>query len=173
MVWWYSGIVLGSSSSLGSVFERSFFTVQLCWGDFNLGQRRIKVFCITLPRKLRSFLSSSFLLESVLKKSSSNWFDSHVQIFFEFSANWKTLWGNLLDPNSVRSCTILTNYYKNIGLSDDVNLYYFFQYKVYYIWYVLVVLLCYTSTSPTDFLFSSTEGLNRMNSEEVWNRDRC
>ena len=95
------------------------------------------------------------------------------KIFFEFSANWKTLWGNLLDPNSMRSCTILTNYYKNIGLSDDVNLYYFFQYKVYYIWYVLVLLLCYTSTSPTDFLFSSTEGLNRMNSEEVWNRDRC
>ena len=61
MVWWYSGIVLGSSSSLGSVFERSFFTVQLCWGDFNLGQRRIKVFCITLPRKLRSFLSTTAL----------------------------------------------------------------------------------------------------------------
>ena len=74
----------------------------------------------------------------------------------------------------MRSCTIRTNYYKNIGgLCDDVNLYYFFQYKVYYIWYVLVVLLCYTSTSPTDFLFNSTEGLNRMNSEEVWNRDRC
>ena len=122
-----------------------------------------------------AILSLFFFLTRVCieKKSSSNWFDSHVQIFFEFSANWKTLWGNLLDPNSMRSCTILTNYYKNIGLCDDVNLYYFFQYKVYYIWYVLVLLLCYTSTSPTDFLFSSTEGLNRMNSEEVWNRDRC
>ena len=43
------------SGSGGSVFERSFFTVGLCWGDFNLGQRRIKVFCITLPPKLRSF----------------------------------------------------------------------------------------------------------------------
>ena len=52
-----------AGSSLGSVFERSFFTVRLCWGDFNLGQRRIKVFCITLPRKLRSFLSTTAPME--------------------------------------------------------------------------------------------------------------
>ena len=81
------------AAAADSVFERSFFTVQLCWGDFNLGQRRIKVFCITLPRKLRSFLSSSFLLESVLKKSSSNWFDSHVQIFFLNSLQIGRLFG--------------------------------------------------------------------------------